>query len=231
MNYSVLRVQAKPLSLRGVAHHCVNWGLIQTISNLSIFLEDSYRQMLLILLRLPCFRIGTLFVSLVLSLLLAGLPVRDKNWMAIAATPTTAIAKWPNGRYQLCSQPEPSDWKDGAGVCVVFSKAANKLDGYYGYPHSDRYICLRGSITDSSFKGEGLAFTWFTTPTPKISSLEKQWDTEGRMRVDQAQILKLEAMEDGWASWVRFGAATLDLKGLYRYTAPKMRPASELCNW
>jgi hypothetical protein len=142
-----------------------------------------------------------------------------------------AIATWPNGRYQLCSQPQPKDWKDGAGVCVVFSKTGTQIDGYYGYPHSDRFICLRGSITDDFFKGEGLAFTWFPSPTPNVTTLEKQWDAEGRIQVDKVQIPKLEPIEDGWGAWVRFQMTTLDLKGLYRYATPKMRPASELCNW
>ncbi len=38
------------------------------------------------------------------------------------ANAQNAIATLANGNYQLCSQPKPLDWRNGAGVCFNFTK-------------------------------------------------------------------------------------------------------------
>ncbi|MCM1984483.1 hypothetical protein [Lyngbya confervoides] len=56
--------------------------------------------------------------------------------------PAFQLAEFPNGLYQFCSQPDPQDWRDGEGVCLMLRKQDRLLQGYYGYPHSDEFICL-----------------------------------------------------------------------------------------
>ena len=31
------------------------------------------------------------------------------------------LANLPDGAYQLCTEPQPQDWRDGAGVCLNVS--------------------------------------------------------------------------------------------------------------
>jgi hypothetical protein len=75
---------------------------------------------------------------------------------------STAIGNLENGNYQFCSQPKPNDWRDGAGVCLNFGKVGDRIDGYYGYPHSDVFICIRGSSLDNTITGKALGVFWFT---------------------------------------------------------------------
>lgn len=171
-----------------------------------------------------------LFVGLGWGCLEASNPSR--GWSGVIGKKTaTSVASWSNGRYQLCTEPDPQDWQDGAGVCAVFSKVDRRLDGYYGYPHSDRFICLRGTVAEDLFRGQALTLTWADSERPSLASLEKEWQVETRMQVQQAKILRTEPAEDGWIVWVKFEKVTLDLQGMHRYAKAKMRPASELCNW
>lgn len=154
----------------------------------------------------------------------------SKGWMA-KEMPSSSIGSWNNGRYQLCTELEPQDWRDGAGVCAVFSKMDRRWDGYFGYPHSDRFICLRGMVVEDLFRGQALTLTWVDSQNPSLASLEKDWQMEERIHVQQAKILRTEPAEDGWVVWVKFEKVTLDLKGMHRYAKAKMRSPSELCNW
>jgi hypothetical protein len=70
------------------------------------------------------------------------------------------IATLADGNYQFCSQPAPHDWQDGAGVCFVFQKFDRQVEGYYGYPHLDNFICVRGRVEDNRITGEALEISW-----------------------------------------------------------------------
>jgi hypothetical protein len=143
----------------------------------------------------------------------------------------TKIATLANGKYQFCSKPDPRDWQDGAGVCFNFSKIGNRVSGYYGYPHSDRFICIRGEVNDSFIKGEALEILWDLNPESNISKSKIGWDSEKRLTVDKGNIIRTEEGMDGAIHWVLFSKASLNVKGFYRYTAPRMTPPSQLCLW
>jgi hypothetical protein len=55
-------------------------------------------------------------------------------------TNNQSIATLVNGNYQFCSEPPPSDWRSGAGVCFNFVKIGDRASGYYGYPYTDDFI-------------------------------------------------------------------------------------------
>ncbi len=143
----------------------------------------------------------------------------------------TRIATLANGKYQFCSQPDPRDWQDGAGVCFNFSKAGDRVSGYYGYPHSDRFICIRGEVNDSSIQGEALEILWAVNPEPNTSKSNVEWDSEVRLKLGKGNIIRTEEGIDGTIHWVLFPKASLNVSGLYRYSTPRMTPPSQLCLW
>ena len=63
-------------------------------------------------------------------------PVKEQ---AVNAQPTMErlLMALTDGTYQFCTEPDPQDWRDGAGACLNFVKQELTLNGYYGYPHSD----------------------------------------------------------------------------------------------
>jgi hypothetical protein len=150
------------------------------------------------------------------------------------------IGSLANDNYQFCSQPDAKDWRDGAGVCVNFSKNGNQVNGYYGYPHSDQFICIRGIVDGNAYgnpsgdhiTGEGLGILWDNLQlknTPE--SAEFKWDSEGRLTLSKGNILhRVNADEDG-AKWMFYRKASLNLKGFYQYNRPRMTPVSQLCQW
>ncbi|KYC43559.1 hypothetical protein WA1_10900 [Scytonema hofmannii PCC 7110] len=143
----------------------------------------------------------------------------------------TRIATLANGKYQFCSQPDPKDWQDGAGVCFNFSKAGDRVSGYYGYPHSDRFVCIRGKVNDSFIKGEALEILWAVNPESNISKSKIEWDSEHRLTLGKGNIIRTEEGIDGTLSWVFFPKASLNVSRFYRYSAPRMTPPSQLCLW
>jgi hypothetical protein len=148
------------------------------------------------------------------------------------ATKSINIDRLANGNYQFCSQPDPKDWRDGAGVCFNFSKTGNKVNGYYGYPHSDQFVCIRGIVDGDYITGEGLGIVWDNFQlknTPE--SAEFKWDSEGHLTLSQGKILNtINADEDG-AKWILYHKASLNLEGFYQYNRPRMTPVSQLCQW
>jgi hypothetical protein len=136
-----------------------------------------------------------------------------------------------NGTYQFCSQPDPRDWRDGVGVCFNFIKKDRAVDGYYGYPNSDNFVCVRGQTTGNSMVGKALAFSWPGQTWHTIPSAEFVWDTEGHLKLNQGAIRQQSSQDDRQESWIVFKMAKLDLSNFYRYDAPRMKLASELCNW
>ncbi|WP_256973546.1 hypothetical protein [Nostoc sp. T09] len=92
-------------------------------------------------------QIGMVFLALVL----AGLPISCSQYSSTQSFEVAAqivaksvdpersrrhkIADLADKNYQFCTQSDPQDWRDGAGVCFAFAKIGNRVDGYYGYPH------------------------------------------------------------------------------------------------
>lgn len=136
-----------------------------------------------------------------------------------------------NGKYQFCSQPDPRDWRDGAGVCFNFIKNDRAVDGYYGYPNSDNFVCVRGQVTENSIGGKALTLSWPGYTWLTIPSAEFVWDTEGHLKLKQGAMRQQSGQDDRQESWIVFEMAKLDMSNFYRYDAPRMKPTSELCDW
>jgi hypothetical protein len=142
-----------------------------------------------------------------------------------APTVTSTLA---NGDYQFCSQPQPNDWRDGAGVCLNFAKVGDRIDGYYGYPHSDVFICIRGNSLEDTITGKALGIFWSGRQPSEIPQNQLEWDTEHRLRLGPGKLIRTIHDQE---YWLLFQSALLDVKGLYQNPTPKMTSVSELCDW
>jgi hypothetical protein len=161
-----------------------------------------------------------------LIVLLVDIAVNASSGQAQMGDP--AIVKLANGNYQFCSQPQPNDWRDGAGVCLNFAKAGDRIDGYYGYPHSDVFICIRGNSLEDTVTGKALGISWSGRQPSEIPQNQLEWDAEHRLRLGPGKLIRtIHDRED----WILFQSASLNVKGLYQYPTPKMTPASKLCDW
>lgn len=141
------------------------------------------------------------------------------------------ISMLPDGTYQYCTQPDPVDWKDGAGVCFNFSKRHKTIDGYYGYPHSDSFICIRGQATGDIILGKALALSWLGQPWVSIPQKEFIWDLEGHLRLNEGAIRHQFGLGEFHENWITFKSATLDMSNFHRYGVPRMKSVFELCDW
>ena len=148
-----------------------------------------------------------------------------------STTPPVNIATLTNGRYQFCSQPDPEDGRDGAGVCFNFTKTDDRVDGYYGYPHSDYFICVRGAVDGSLITGEALALSWAGDQWSSIPESESTWDQEEHLTLSQGNLIRTAGSDDHRTDWILFRQALLNVSEFYLYASPRMRPASELCVW
>lgn len=153
------------------------------------------------------------------------------NAWVVATLEELAIAILPDGHYQLCSKPDPEDWRDGAGVCFNFNKTGQNIEGYYGYPNSDEFVCIRGTANTNLIQGEGLALSWPGAVWYKISDSELTWDTEGHLKIVQGKVVRSEGKGEERMDWLQFHKVVLDVSRFYRYRSPKMTSPSELCNW
>ena len=146
--------------------------------------------------------------------------------------PQQAIATLGNGNYQFCSKPQPQNL-DGAGVCFNFTKIGDRIDGYYAYPHTDDFICLRGEVNGNKFKGEALALSWAGREWINIPKTEFKWDEEGYLSLDHHKIIRSSRGEGRGdrTDWILFRHAMLDTQGFYRYPQPLMTAPSQLCQW
>jgi len=146
--------------------------------------------------------------------------------------PQQAIATLSNGNYQFCSKPKPQKL-DGAGVCFNFIKIGDLVDGYYGYPHSDDLICLRGKVSVNTVAGEALAVSWAGREWTNIPKTEFKWDEEGHLSLNHYQVMRSskDAHTGDRTEWILFQQATLDLTGFYRYAQPSMTAPSQICQW
>ncbi|TYQ24436.1 hypothetical protein PseudUWO311_19225 [Pseudanabaena sp. UWO311] len=147
------------------------------------------------------------------------------------ANAQNAIATLANGNYQLCSQPKPSDWRNGAGVCFNFTKTGDRVDGYYGYPHSDDFICVRGLTNGSLITGEALAISWGGRQWISIPKTEFKWDEEGHLSLKDGKVIRTAMDRGGRTEWILFSHAKLNTDGFYQYPQPFMTSPSQLCDW
>jgi hypothetical protein len=161
---------------------------------------------------------------LFIGLLIDGNPARAQ----VAEAPIGNLA---NGKYQFCSQPKPNDWRDGAGVCLNFAKVGDRIDGYYGYPHSDVFICIRGGSLNDTITGKALGIFGFTNQPGEVPQTQLEWDVEKRLRLGRGKVIRSIRDRENRTDWTLFQDAALNLQGFYQYLKPQMTPASELCDW
>ncbi|WP_231866998.1 MULTISPECIES: hypothetical protein [unclassified Anabaena] len=145
-------------------------------------------------------------------------------------TPKVNIGNLADGDYQFCSQPDPQDWRVGAGVCANFHKTANQFQGYYGYPHSDNFICIRGNLKGNLVTGEALAILWDSHQQYNLPQSAFNWDVEGRLTLSQGNLISTANHQDA-VKWMLYRQALLNLEGFYQYNRPRMTPPSQLCEW
>lgn len=141
------------------------------------------------------------------------------------------VATLADGNYQFCSQPDPHDWQDGTGVCFVFHKSDRYVSGYYGYPHSDNFICFKGQVEDNSIVGEALEISWAGRERTNIPQSAFTWDSEGYLTLSQGNIVRTSDDVEGRIDWILFREAALNLSGFYQYSSPRMTAPTQLCDW
>jgi hypothetical protein len=139
------------------------------------------------------------------------------------------VADLADDKYQFCSQRDPHDWRDGAGVCFVFAKTGNRVDGYYGYPHSDDFICLCGKVDGNRIAGEALAISWAGHQQNQIPESAFHWDSEKRLTISQGNIIHTTKEGEDTIEWILYRNALLNIDGFYQYNRPRMTTASQLC--
>jgi len=161
-----------------------------------------------------------------LSTTLSPVPLNKKQTTPSQQT-EPLLSTLPDGAYQFCTEPDPQDWRDGAGVCLNVVKQGTFVEGYYGFPHSSDFVCLRGQVAENLISGEGLAISWAGQPWSDIPQEEFLWDEEGHLSLGQGNI----AQRKGEVSWIIFRQMSLDTQGLYRYLEPRMTSPHQLCDW
>ena len=162
---------------------------------------------------------------------LSLIAVQQQGNTNAAPTAEKVLATRLDGTYQLCTEPDPKDWQTGAGVCLNVVKRSSTVDGYYGYPHSDNFVCLQGRVTADQLSGRGLIVVWSGRTWLDVPEETFTWDEEGRLSLGQGRIIYREEQEDNHISWIIFEHAQLDMEGLYLYSDSRMTPPSQLCNW
>lgn len=150
------------------------------------------------------------------------------------------LSRLGNGRYQMCSQPPPKDWQQGAGVCLVFRKqndssrvgqGANRIEGYYGYPHSDAFVCLRGAINRTQLTGQGYLVSWEGSPWSNSSTKPFFWDREQHLLLEQGKQIRSQPQSRSEMDQILFQKATLNLRSFYLYQDSQMISPEQLCDW
>ncbi|NJR48365.1 MAG: hypothetical protein HC780_01230 [Leptolyngbyaceae cyanobacterium CSU_1_3] len=133
-----------------------------------------------------------------------------------------------NGNHQICSQPPPRDWQQGAGVCLVFRKQNNRIEGYYGYPHSDAFVCLRGVINGTQIVGQGYLVSWEGSRWDTFPNKPFFWDGEKQLQLAQGKRIRSHPPSQ---DWILFQKATLNFQSFYLYQKPQMTSPKQLCDW
>jgi hypothetical protein len=140
------------------------------------------------------------------------------------------IAALANGDYQFCSQPMPKDWRNGDGVCFNFAKQGDRLDGYYGFPHSGAVVCVRGRPQQTQVIGKALVVSWpghswSDSPPPY------RWKLDEYLTLNNGYVIRSIKTETGPVAWIQFDDVVLNIDGFYQYPEIKMSPPSQLCQW
>lgn len=151
--------------------------------------------------------------------------------MAKAQDPSPRIATLNDGNYQFCSKPDPGDWRGGDGVCFVFSKRGTAVDGYYGYPHSNNFVCIRGQARDQQIHGEGLIPFWQDEAGANPVDPDNVEDQAGRLHLSQGKRMSSPNRSKEGLQILFFASASLNLNQFYQYPSPRMAPVSNLCDW
>lgn len=142
------------------------------------------------------------------------------------------LADLPDGHHQLCSEPDPQDWRDGAGVCLDFSKQDQYIQGYYGYPHSSEFVCLQGELDSPDIvRGKGHLLIWGEMVVDTIPSGRFAWDSEGHLNLDKVGSLEQVGKENFPLYRVLFREAELNTDHFYHYPNPRMTSHLDLCDW
>ncbi|MEA5506713.1 hypothetical protein VB735_27160 [Halotia wernerae UHCC 0503] len=182
-------------------------------------------------------QLGVVFATLLAGSLIPNSSVKGNqiSFSPIAAFGDTAyaanITNLANGNYQFCSQPDPKNWRDGAGVCFNFSKIGNRIEGYYGYPHSDNFICIRGTVNGNYIAGEALAISWGINQWKNTPESTFKWDSEGNLTLSQGNIVNTVNRGEDAVKWILYRHALLNTEGFYQYNYPRMTSPSQLCEW
>jgi hypothetical protein len=141
------------------------------------------------------------------------------------------IATLINGNYQFCTEPPPRDWRTGAGVCFYFTKISDRVSGYYGYPYTDDFICVRGKVQNNLVIGEALMISWLGREWTRIPKTALKWDEEGHLLLKDGKISRTTSDKSGRTEWILFGSAKLDARGFYRSNKLPLTSPSRLCKW
>lgn len=149
----------------------------------------------------------------------------------LPAQPQPEIAALADGSYQFCSQPKPMNWQNGAGVCFVFNKVNDRVEGYYGYPHSDNFMCIRGDINHHLIIGEAFVILWGGYEWNRLPDTPFTWDDEGHLTLSQGDRWQSVNHSHESINGVLFRHAVLDTAEFYQYPTLQMVAPAQLCNW
>lgn len=175
------------------------------------------------------------------SLLISSIPAWSTTTELTASLVVQgSLSELPDGAHQLCTEPDPEDWTDGAGVCLNIVKEGQFASGYYGYPHSSSFICLRGETLGTSLVGEALFISWSAHRWTDLPQEDFTWDAENRLTLASGILIPAvetvieetaETNEAEPIEWIAFQQAHLDAQDLYLYPSPRMTAPSQLCDW
>lgn len=137
----------------------------------------------------------------------------------------------PDGYYQFCSEPEPSDFRLGAGRCYWFNKIGDQVIGYYGRPHSSDFIdCVKGRIENEKIIGKALSVSWEGEPGLMLKDQSFTWDD---ITLASGHLEYQTQGRAGQVQVVEFDQVSLSLTKFYRYSQAKvdqMKPPPVTCN-
>jgi hypothetical protein len=171
--------------------------------------------------------------GLMITLLLSSLLMQSvaQSQTVFRDPKLTNIATLGDGVHQLCSEPKPKNWQQGAGVCFVFSKKNDQVDGYYGYPHSDGFVCVRGRAKGDRILGQAYLVSWQGDRWNEVPTSAFHWDAEKRLLLNQGKLIQHAGASAHNGDWIIFRQAKLDVNQFYHYRVVAMNPPNKLCDW
>lgn len=166
-------------------------------------------------------------VPLSISIVSLILDVNPRTGSSVWANSTSfSLASLDDGNYQFCSKPEPQDGRDGDGVCFIVAKLGDRLDGYYGYPHSEMYVCIRGRAEGNQVSGYGLVLFWST-----ITTSEFTWQLDPRLMLQNGSVIRSQIGYHEELYWVQYDDLKLNIDGFHQYPIAKMHASPKMCEW